>query len=171
MPTREERRLIEKESKDAINRLKDKYSDVKHSLWNALITLNSLLLSCVSILFIINPTLNKTIVMFLFSFSLLAITGIIGNYLLTKSVYKRINGSDARFKEAVDANNFQEFQKKEKKYYVVNYKKVEIIEFCAIVFSAMSLIIIFLILIFSKQENTLNQSLEISNFFSIHNFT
>ena len=131
------------------DKILDKYFEVKYSLWNALIILNSLLLSSVSVIFIIVPNINKTIVITLFALNLSSIIGIIINYILMKTNFKRFYDFDKRFE---NTNTPHKFVAKENKYFIRVHQMVRIMELCSIIFSVISLIIIFLVLIISKNE-------------------
>lgn len=45
----------------------DRFMNIQHSLWNTLITFNSIMISVIAILFVIDSNISKALILWLFS--------------------------------------------------------------------------------------------------------
>ena len=70
-------------------KMMDRYLGIQHSLWNALITLNAILIGVISVLYSDNG-ISKKMISFMFISILLTIILLITNYQILRSEYEYI---------------------------------------------------------------------------------
>ena len=70
--------------------LLDKTAEANYGLWNALLTVNGILISAFSVLLTIKPQTNKTLITILVTSCAISLFLIICNYLITKWHYKKV---------------------------------------------------------------------------------
>lgn len=105
---------MEKEEHDQI--IFDRFLSVQYSLWNSLITFNSILLGIISILYVLNPAMSKCFVLWLFTSCSVSILLIILNYLMCKYFYKYLA------KHNNDNDDVKYYGKKNYKHFSIGYK-------------------------------------------------
>ena len=65
----------------------DRFLNIQHSLWNTLITYNSIMISVIAILFVIDSNISKILILWLFSSCFVSIFLILFNYYSIKKIY------------------------------------------------------------------------------------
>lgn len=65
----------------------DRFLNIRHSLWNTLVTFNSIMISVIAILFVIDSNISKFLILWLFSSCFVSIFLILFNYCSLKKTY------------------------------------------------------------------------------------
>lgn len=65
----------------------DRFLNIQHSLWNTLIAYNSIMISVIAILFVIDSNLSKILILWLFSSCFVSIFLILFNFCAIKEIY------------------------------------------------------------------------------------
>ena len=125
----------------------DRFLNIQHSLWNTLVTYNSIMISVISILFVIDSNISKTLVLWLFSSCFVSIFLILLNYCSIKNIYYEMQKHDEYYtthtSEECDQKHKKDAQKAIRKHF---YSKVrEIIAICICVVNFIIAFIVILI--------------------------
>jgi hypothetical protein len=91
MPTSEEMRLIAKDKKDNFIKLQNSYMNTQYSLWNSLITFNAIILSMVSVLYVVDTNISKEITSWFLVTCSVSIFLIITNYIISKFIHELLS--------------------------------------------------------------------------------
>jgi len=119
----------------------DKASEANFGLWNALLTVNGILVSAFSLLLTLRPSINKALVTFLVISCAISIFLIVWNYLTTKWHYKKIG--QRLVLEKIDLSENQRQSDINNAYR--RHKFIEYREYIALILLLLEMALIFLI--------------------------
>ena len=72
----------------------DRFLNIQHSLWNTLVTFNSIMISVIAILFVIDSNISKILVLWLFSSCFVSIFLVLFNFCSIKKIYYEMQKLD-----------------------------------------------------------------------------
>jgi len=72
----------------------DRFLNIQHSLWNTLVAYNSIMISVIAILFVIDSNISKILILWLFSSCFISIFLILYNYYSIKKIYYDMQNLD-----------------------------------------------------------------------------
>lgn len=115
----------------------ERYLSTQSSLWNAIITFNSIILGVISILYYVKPNVDKSFILSVFIICASSISLIIINILITKYTYLALGKIDEKHKNYTPQKK-EKVKKKDNvianiKYYIQN--SIEFICLGAIIFN------------------------------------
>jgi hypothetical protein len=125
----------------------DRFLNVQNSLWNTLITYNSIMISVISILFVIDSNISKVLILWLFSSCFVSIFLILFNYYSIKKTYYEMQKLDdfysSHTSEECEQKHKSDVQKAIRKHFCSKVR-----ERIAIIICVLNFILTFMVILF-----------------------